>query len=122
MKLKFRYKYRNYQNRRQRILQLCTVAFAVFFIFSLSLHNHRFALTFSSQPRVFHTHFYFSLSVHPKNFCSACLSGGNLKPYQGMELTGLNPLGVFCKFFGSDLFITSLALLTKGSPRSPPLA
>ena len=102
-----------------RISKLIALSLTIFFVFSLTLHNHIFHL---GKP------YFDKLSKseskypnHSKEFCSACRINGNFKPSVVSDTLDFSFFGIVITFLSSDVLIPSSFLASNKSPRSPPI-
>jgi len=102
-----------------RISKLVTLSIAIFFVFSLSLHNHALSLYKSYFDKVSN-----SESTYPNHFkeiCAACRLNGNFKHYVVSNNLDFSFFGIVITFLSSDVLIPSSFLASNKSPRSPPI-
>jgi hypothetical protein len=98
---------------------IAILSLIIFFLLSLSFHNHAFCLDTSSVKKVSQ-----SESTYPKEsneFCPACSLYGNLKSHDVINVFDSNGLGILLAFLKPDVLIPSSFLYLKKSPRSPPV-
>lgn len=102
-----------------RISKLVTLSIAIFFVLSLSLHNHTFYLGNSSFDKVSKSEP--TYLNHSKEFCSACRLNGNFKHYVVSNNLDFGFFGILIIFLSLDVLIPSSFLASNKSPRSPPI-
>ncbi|MBF8301995.1 MAG: hypothetical protein HW396_276 [Candidatus Dadabacteria bacterium] len=102
-----------------RISKLVTLSIAIFFVLSLSLHNHTFYLGNSSFDKVSKSEP--TYPNHSSDFCPACRLNGNFKPSVVSNTLDFSFFGIVITFLSSDVLIPSSFLASNKSPRSPPI-
>ncbi len=98
---------------------MVALSLIIFFLLSLSFHNHAFCFDSSSVKKVSQ-----SESTYPKEsneFCPACSLYGNLKSLDIINVFDVNVFGVLVAFLKPDVLIPPSFLYLKKSPRSPPV-
>jgi hypothetical protein len=103
----------------KRVSDIAVLCLAIFFLLSLSLHNHAFCFDNSSVKKVSQ-----SESTYPKEsneFCPACSLYGNLKTHNVINVFDSNVFGILVAYLKPDVLIPSSFLSLQKSPRSPPV-
>ncbi len=103
----------------KKFSELVIIGLSVFFILSLSLHNHVLYFGGSSVAKVSQ-----SESTYPnesKEFCPACCLYGNVKLHNPINILGFGFFGIVIAFSKPDVLLPSSFLTSKKSPRSPPV-
>jgi len=103
----------------KKVTDITVLSLFIFFLLSLSFHNHAFCFDSSSVKKVSQ-----SDSTHPKEsneFCPACSLYGNLKSLDVINVFDVNVFGILVAFLKPDVLIPSSFLYLKKSPRSPPV-
>lgn len=103
----------------KKVSDIAVISLVIFFLLSLSFHNHAFCFDSYSFKKVSQ-----SESTYPKEsneFCPACSLYGNLKSHNTINASDTNVLGILLAFLKPDVLIPSSFLYLKKSPRSPPV-
>ena len=101
------------------VSDIAVLGLVIFFLLSLSLHNHAFCFDCSSVKKVSQ-----SESTYPKEsneFCPACSLYGNVKLHNTINILNFGFFGVVIAFLKPNVLIPSSFLSLKNSPRSPPV-
>jgi hypothetical protein len=106
------------KNRRTKNTSAVLISIlALFFVLSLSVHNHAFNFgTYSkkiSQSKA-------SYASHSNVFCSACRLNGNIKPHDFVNILDLDQSRILIGYLNFNVLIPSLSLESNKIPRSPP--
>src|SRR6266849_8647224 len=101
----------------KKVSEVAVVGLSVFFILSLSLHNHGFCFDSSTVKKVSQ-----SESTYPKEsneFCPACSLYGNVKLHNPINILDFGVFAIVIAFLKPEVLIPSSFLSLKNSPRSP---
>jgi hypothetical protein len=101
------------------ISKLVILGLVVFFILSLSIHNHAFYIGSSYADTVSQTKS--TYPNHSNDFCSACRINGNINQTTWTNNLEYIPFGILIDFLNHNLLIPPSFLTSKKTPRSPPI-
>lgn len=106
------------EDRRTKNISVLFISIlALFFVLSLSVHNHAFNFGTYSKKISQSKSAYLS---HYNEFCSACRLNGNIKPHNFVNTLHSNNLGILIGYLNFNVLIPSLSLESNKIPRSPP--
>jgi hypothetical protein len=103
----------------KKVSDIAVLSLVVFFLLSLSFHNHALCFDNSSVKKISQ-----SESTFPnesKEFCSACSLYGNIKLHNVAKIFDSSFLGIALVYLKPDVLLPSSFLTSKKSPRSPPV-
>jgi hypothetical protein len=101
------------------VARLVILSLAVFFILSLSIHNHSFSINNRSFDTLSQSKS--TYPNHSNDFCSACRINGNINHSIWTNNLNYNPSEFLIAFLNQGLLVPPSFLASKKSSRSPPI-